>query len=115
MQKDVEVYINKQKSAQKEMLVRLRQIFIKVLPGCDERIAWGVIVFGKSKFYLAAIKDRVHVGFSIVGLSSDEVSLFEGSGKTMRHIKIHSLEDIDEKRLVDLIRLVDEKASCVEH
>ena len=115
MQKDVEVYINKQKSAQKEMLVRLRQIFIKVLPGCDERIAWGVIVFGKSKFYLAAIKDRVHVGFSIVGLSSDEVSLFEGSGKTMRHIKIHSFEDIDEKRLVDLIRLVDEKASCVEH
>jgi len=115
VQKDVEVYINKQKSAQKEMLVRLRQIFIKVLPGCDERIAWGVIVFGKSKFYLAAIKDRVHVGFSIVGLSSDEVSLFEGSGKTMRHIKIHSFEDIDEKRLVDLIRLVDEKASCVEH
>ena len=115
MQKDVEVYINKQKSAQKEMLVRLRQIFIKVLPGCDERIAWGVIVFGKSKFYLAAIKDRVHVGFSIVGLSSDEVSLFEGSGKTMRHIKIHSFEDIDEKRLVDLIRLVDEKTSCVEH
>ncbi len=115
MQKDVEAYINKQMSAQKEMLIRLREIFIKALPGCDERIAWGVIVFGKSKFYLAAMRDRVHVGFSIVGLSSDEVKLFEGSGKTMRHIKIHSLEDIDEKRLVKLIRLVDEKASCVEH
>lgn len=95
--------------------MKLREIFVKVLPACDEKIAWGVIVFGKSKFYLAAMKNRVHVGFSIVGLSSDEVKLFEGSGKTMRHIKIHSLDDIDEKRLVELIRLVDEKASCVEH
>ena len=114
MQKDVEAYIRKQKPAEKEMLIGLREIFIKALPGCDEKIAWGVIVFGKGKFYLAAMKNRVHVGFSIVGLSSDEVSLFEGSGKTMRHIKIHSLEDIDEKRIIGLIRLVEKKASCVE-
>lgn len=114
MKKDVEIYISKQKSPQREMLVELREIFFKALPGYDERIAWGVIVFGKSKFYLAAMKDRVHVGFSIIGLSSEEVKLFEGSGKTMRHIKIHSLGDIEEKRLVELIRLVDEKASCVE-
>ena len=31
------------------------------------------------------------------GLSKKEVDFFEGSGKTMRHIKIHSLKDIDEK------------------
>jgi len=39
-------------------------------------------------------------------------SLFEGSGKTMRHIKIPTLEDVDEKKLVKLIEMVDEKAAC---
>jgi len=38
--------------------------------------------------------------------------LFDGSGKTMRHIKIPSLENIDEKSLVKLIRMVDKKAIC---
>ena len=54
----------------------------------------------------------MHVGFAITGLNKEEIDLFEGSGKTMRHIKIHSLEDIDEERLVKLIKLVDQKSIC---
>jgi hypothetical protein len=77
-----------------------------------EKKAWGVITFGGGKFYLAAMENRVHVGFAITGLNKDEISLFEGSGKTMRHIKIPTLESIDRKRLVRLIRMVDEKAVC---
>jgi len=41
--------------------------------------------------------------------------LFEGSGKTMRHIKIHSIDDIDEKKLVELIKMVDKKTTCIQH
>jgi hypothetical protein len=41
-----------------------------------------------------------------------EISLFEGSGKTMRHIKIPTLENIDKNRLVKLIKMVNEKAIC---
>jgi hypothetical protein len=40
------------------------------------------------------------------------MSMFEGSGKTMRHIKIPTLEGIDEIKLVKMIELVDKKASC---
>jgi hypothetical protein len=58
------------------------------------------------------MKNRVHVGFAITGLNKDEVSLFEGSGKTMRHIKIPTLDDVDEKNLVKLIEMVDRKAIC---
>ena len=54
----------------------------------------------------------MHVGFAINGLSKEEIGLFEGSGKTMRHIKIHSLDDIDTEKLVKLIKLVDKKAIC---
>ena len=109
MNKQVDEYIEKQKSPQKEIIQKIRNIFQKTLPNCEEKKAWGVIVFADGKFYLGAIKNRVHVGFAINGLSKEEIGLFEGSGKTMRHIKIHSLEDIDEKKLVKLIKLIDEK------
>jgi hypothetical protein len=114
MDRKVEEYIEKQKSPQKEILRKLRRIFQKTLPNCEEKSAWGVIAFAGGKFYIAAMKNRVHVGFAINGLSQEEIDLFEGSGKTMRHIKIHSLEDIDENKLITLIKLVDKKAICSE-
>ena len=112
MDKRVEEYIKKQKSPQKEILQKVRKIFLKTLSNCEEKSAWGVITFGEGKFYIAAMKNRVHVGFAINGLSKEEIGLFEGSGKTMRHIKIPLLENIDEKKLVKLIKLVDKKAIC---
>jgi uncharacterized protein YdhG (YjbR/CyaY superfamily) len=108
----VEEYIEKQKSPQKEILQKVREIFYKTLPNCEEQMGWGVITFSAGKFYTAAMKTRVHVGFSITGLTEAEISLFEGSGKTMRHIKIPALEYIDEKKLAELIELVDKKSTC---
>ncbi len=109
---DIQSYIEKQKSPQKEILQKLRKIFQKKLPNCKEKMRWGVITFAEGKFYIAAMKNRVHVGFSITGLNKDEISLFEGTGKTMRHIKIPTLEDLDEKKLVNLIEMVDKKSVC---
>ena len=114
MDKKVKDYIEKQKSPQKEIIKKVREIFLKTLPGCEEKSAWGVIVLEDGKFYIGAMKTRVHVGFAINGLTKEEVGLFEGSGKTMRHIKIPSLDDIDEKKLVKLIKLVDKKATCIQ-
>lgn len=112
MEKQVNAYIEKQKSPQKEILKKVRKIFLETLPNCEEKMAWGVLAYTAGKFYLAAMKNRVHVGFAITGLSKDEISLFEGSGKTMRHIKIPTFESIDKNMLVKLIKMVDEKAIC---
>ena len=112
MDKQVDDYIEKQKAPQKEILQKVRKIFQKTLPSGEEKMAWGVVTFAGGKFYIAALKSRVHVGFAITGLNKEEIILFEGSGKTMRHIKIHSLEEIDEKTLVKLIKMVDKKAIC---
>ncbi len=73
---------------------------------------WGAITFSSGKFYLAAMRDRVHVGFAITGLSGDEIGLFEGDGKTMRHIKIPTIDSIDKSNLERLIRMVDKKSIC---
>jgi len=112
MDKQVDDYIEKQKTPQKEILQKVRKIFQKTLPESKEKMMWGVVTFAGGKFYIGAIKNRVHVGFAINGLNKKEIDLFEGSGKTMRHIKIHSLEDIDEKTLVKMIEMVDKKAIC---
>jgi len=112
MDKKVAEYIEKQKSPQKEIIQKVRHIFLKTLPNCEEKSAWGVIALEGGKFYIAAMKSRVHVGFAINGLDKEDIGLFEGNGKTMRHVKIHSLKDLDEKKLVELIKLVDKKAIC---
>jgi hypothetical protein len=112
MDNQVDTYIEKQKSLQKEILKEVRKLFRDTLPNCKEEMRWGVVTFAAGKFYIAAMKNRVHVGFAITGLSDDEIGLFEGNGKTMRHIKIPTLESIDENRLVKLIEMVDKKAIC---
>ena len=112
MDKQADAYIEKQKSPQKEILQKVRKIFQETLPNCEEKMAWGVVTFASGKFYIAAIKNHVHVGFAIAGLSEEEISMFEGTGMTMRHIKIPNLESIDEIRLVKMIQMVDKKAIC---
>ena len=114
MDEKVKEYIEKQESLQKEIILRIREIFYQTLPNCEEKIGWGVIVIGDDKFYIASMKNRVHVGFAINGLSKEEIRLFEGSGKTMRHIKIHTMDDIDEEKLSKLILLVDKKSTCMK-
>ena len=68
---------------------------------------WGVPSFGGGKYYIVALKDHINLGFSLKGLSKKEKELFEGGGKTMKHIKISSLQEIDEREIVRLLKIVD--------
>lgn len=112
MDEEVEKYIRKQKMPQKEICKKLRQIILKTLPGTKEEMKWGVPVYAGGKFYIGVLRKQVNMGFAITGLSKEEVKLFEGSGKTMKHIKVPTVESIDEKKLAKLLKLVDKKASC---
>ena len=110
MDDKVDEYINKQKSPQKEICLYLRNLIHKTIPGIKEEIKWGMPMFAGGKFYIASLINYVNLGVSIQGLNDREVALFEGTGKTLRHIKIKSLQDIDEEKLVKLIKLVNDKA-----
>ncbi|HEY55575.1 MAG TPA: DUF1801 domain-containing protein [Dehalococcoidia bacterium] len=114
MSKTIDDYINQQASPQKEICQSLRSLILKTIPGVKEEMKWGAPVFGEGKFYIGALKNHVNLGFSIVGLDREEIALFEGSGKTMRHIKVDKLENIDEKRIIGLLELVDKKSQCVK-
>ena len=109
MDKEVEIYIEKQKSPQKEICIKLREIIVNTFPDIEEEMKWGVPSYGNGKYYFVALKNHVNLGFSLKGLSKEEIALFEGSGKTMRHIKIDSLTTIDDKKIVELLRLIKEQ------
>jgi len=108
MNKEVDSYIAKQKSPQKEIAEKLRQIILEFFPDIKEEMKFGVPWY-EGKYYIVALKDHVNLGFSLKGLSQKETELLEGSGKTMKHIKIRSLNEIDEKKIIQLLRVVHEK------
>lgn len=108
----VEAYIKKQKSPQKEILKKLRKIILKTFPKINEEMRVGVPCYGCTekhacgKYYIVALRDHVNMGFSLKGLAKKQIALFDGTGKTMKHIKFFSLKDIDEKKIVKLMKLI---------
>jgi hypothetical protein len=81
---------------------------LKTFPDIKEEMKMGVPWY-EGKYYIVALKDHVNLGFSLTGLSKKEKELFEGGGKTMKHIKLYSLKEIDEKEIVKLLRVVEKK------
>ncbi len=60
----------------------------------------------EDRFYLVGLKNHVNIGFAIQGLTAEELSLFEGKGKLMRHLKVFSVDEIDEAEIAKRLRLV---------
>jgi len=112
MNPDVKKYIEKQKNPQKAIIKKLRQIILKTLPDIEESFKNGVPWY-EDKFYLVGLRDKVNFGFGINGLTKKELDQLEGNGKLMRHIKVFQSKEIDESKLVRLIKLVNKKhKSC---
>jgi hypothetical protein len=110
MNNKIDEYINKQKSPQKEICQRLRELIFRTFLDVKEEMKWGVPAFADGKFYIVALKDHVNLGFSIKGLTEEEIALFDGGGKTTKHVQVDSINNIDEKRIITLLKLVDQKA-----
>ncbi|MBN2588328.1 MAG: DUF1801 domain-containing protein [Sedimentisphaerales bacterium] len=90
--------------------MKLREVILKTYPKIEEQM-WAGVPFYDKRYYIVALKDHVNMGFAISGLSEKEIALFEGKGKTMRHIKFFSVDDIDEKQIAKLMK-ISKKAKC---
>jgi hypothetical protein len=108
MSEKVDNYINKQPSPQQQICQELRSIILKTYPDIKENMKYGVPYYDND-FYIVGLKDHVNLGVSIQNLTQEEISLFEGTGKTTRHIKLASMEDINEEKIISLLQLVRKK------
>lgn len=105
MKESVINYIDKQGSPQREICRKLRSIILSTFPDITEEMKLGVPWYA-GKYYLVALKDHVNLGFSIKGLSKEEIALFQGSGKTMKTVEIYSIDEINEDKIVGLLKIV---------
>lgn len=110
MHESVRQYVQRQSSPQKEIVSRLRKIILRTFPDVKEEMKMGVPWY-EGKIYVAALKDHINLGFCLKGLSRKEKGLLEGSGRTMRHVKIHSLKDIDDKKIEKLLTIAKKRWS----
>lgn len=108
MNAKVHAYIERLPSPQREICEKLRVIILNTFPDIEETLKNGVPWY-EDKYYLVGLKDHVNIGFSIKGLSSEEMRVFEGKGKVARHIKVYTPDDIDEDAIVRYLNMVKEK------
>ncbi len=108
MDTKVEEYIEKQNSPQKKICQKLREIILNTFPDIKEEMKYGVPYYG-NRYYIVTLKNHVNLGFSIKDLTKKEISLLEGSGKTTRHLKVDSFNDINEGKIIKLLKMVMDK------
>ena len=105
MTENVDNYIKKKPSPQREICEKLREIIMRALPHVREEMKWGVPTYDGGTYYVVALNDHVNLGFTMVGLAADELSQFVGSG-TMKHIEIRTVGQIEEVHITRLLQLI---------
>ncbi len=84
----------------------VRGLIEDTAPGLEESVKWSQPVYsGRSNvLYVGATDSYVKLGFFRGGYLGGAARGMEGEGKSMRHVKIRALEDLDVTRLTAWIR-----------
>lgn len=107
--KEVTEFIETAPEGQKEIMEMIREIIHENLEGVIEEFKWNRPVFKlKNDFaYLQAHKNYVTLGFfkDFVKIPDFETKL-EGTGKTMRHLKIKTPKDVNSDELISWFKIL---------
>ncbi len=97
-------YINNSPLHQKEIMEVIRKMIHQTIENVTEDFKWNRPIFKVSKAfaYLQANKNHVNLGFyQDAEKFDDPEGKLEGTGKTMRHIKLENVSDINHHQLND--------------
>jgi hypothetical protein len=98
MSPEIEKFFVELPAEKREIAMKLRDVFLSADKKITETIKWNQLTFvykGNLAFIYSYPKsDYVNLGFMKALQLTDPKQLFEGSGKSMRHVKIYSLKDI---------------------
>lgn len=105
-EKTIDAYIAGLETWQADISSSVREIVRGAAPEMEEGIKWAQPVWESNGpfCYLKAWKNSVNLGFWRGVELEDPKGLLEGSGKTMRHVKLTSMDDIEPDALADLVR-----------
>jgi hypothetical protein len=100
-------YVKDENPELRKVVRGLKKLVRATVPGTKETVnAWGVPTFeakGPFCFYMVG-KNHVTFGFHYGRSLEDPQKLLEGTGKNIRHVKLRSPEDLQQKGLKQLVQ-----------
>ena len=95
-----------------EIADSVRTRILQLADTVGEEVKYGGILFAAPEPFcgIFVYKQHVSVEFSNGAAIVDPHGLLEGKGKGRRHLKLHTLEDVENKHLADYLRLAQNAA-----
>ena len=109
MIQEVTAYINNSAENHKGVLTDLRDLIFSIAPNANEQYKWSRPVYAsleKDFCYLKTTKKHVTFGFFEYDKIKTNKHLIEGTGKSMRHVKLSKSSDIQDFQLNKMIEEV---------
>lgn len=106
--KKVSEYIADTNEEQNVILEAIRLLIHQNVENVTEEIKWRMPVFSKEKnfAYIRTAKKHITLGFYNTDKIIDPDNLLEGDGKTLKHIKIRTLEEINHKIISEWLKQI---------
>lgn len=108
MNQEVNNFIENSPENFNELLVELRKLILSVASNVEEQYKWSRPVYAVEKdfCYLKTSKKYVTLGFFEFDKIKTNKHLVEGTGKSMRHIKLSKVVDIGELKIEQMLKEV---------
>lgn len=105
MNQDVTRYIKNTAENHQNILSKLRKLILSEAPKATEQFKWSRPVYALEKdfCYLQNTKKHVTFGFPDYHKISTNTYLIEGTGKSMRHVKLTQVKDIDDFKIKQML------------
>jgi len=90
-----------------QLVLHVREIFLSNTTNLTESIKYGGIVYSKSNELIGGIfvyKKHISLEFSQGYQLTDTYSVLEGKGKFRRHIKLKTIDDVNDKNIASYIK-----------
>ncbi|MEM6723336.1 MAG: DUF1801 domain-containing protein [Bacteroidota bacterium] len=108
MIQEVNEYIEKSAAHQQAVLRQLRTLILAAAPNIQEQYKWSRPVYAlEDDFcYLKTTKKHVTLGFFEFDKIKTNADRIEGTGKSMRHVKLSQVEDIEALQIKAMLQEV---------
>ena len=105
-QLDLNQYLSSYNEDMANLARDLRNMILDLVPDMNESIKWKNLFYEKNGFICAIVIHKNHVNLQFARgteLLDPDRRYFRGSGKKIRHMKIHNSKDINSEKLKNLI------------
>ena len=109
MNEEVTDYIENAPTHQKEIMTIVRALLHHNVENLKEEFKWGRPIFKTTKDFAYFQNNKMHVTIGFYKdfeKLNDPNKLLEGTGKTMRHIKLKKASDIDSQLLSEWFTII---------